>query len=361
MKLLQLLKLSHADFLARRKVITLSVLAASVPFVIFLLINFLAAGVERVMLNETGKASDGAVYLMISSNNPKRELETVFRYRGELISQITSEQAAQYDSLTDFMANLPAVPVNRHLLTKAEEANGLGVEFMPWDSTMGLFKDFHLTNVFLSSIATYYLPFHDLDDLQAQLKKQAHYIVKFPNMQSAYKAYATRCKKVSSCSYQELTDNAFRSYVNFHSNEDFLLLLEVVFMFIAAVIAIGTYVYLLDQSMHTMVIYRALGANTVDLFIIALGFIIEVSLCVIISSLAIALLLALIISGVDAGRITKLFTDFYGYAPDNTILIGFNLQIIWIILVIFLTAPLSLILTLDQFSVKRLSRKLKRD
>lgn len=362
MKIRQLLKLSHADFFARKKTIAFSLLGAGLIFVILLTINFLASGTERIIMHESGKISE-PVYLLLGLNTDsagaaKRALETSLANGGELVAQITPDQFSENNdqSTLEILADLADFDLSKATIAPNQY-------FLDFDNPEEFFRNFHASNLFLNGKVTSYDPITTKaqDNLLQAASTRPIVLVKFPSPASAYKTYQTLSEKRRSFPAIELFNNSYNSYIRFHTSDGLTTILQIAFLIIAGVIAIGTYVYLLDQSMHSMVVYRALGANTFDLIIISLGYIIEVSLALLLYVFLASLLIALIVSGLDASYLTKLLTDFYGFAPSNTLMIGFNMDTLWMILTILLTAPLSVLLTLDQFSIKRLSQKLKQD
>ncbi len=362
MKIRQLLKLSHADFAARKKTIAFSLLGAGLIFVILLTINFLANGAERIIMHESGKISE-PVYLLLGLNTDsagaaKRALATSLANGGELVAQVAPEQFPEDGDLStlEILANLADFDLSKATIKPNQS-------FIEHDGIEELFQDFHVADLFFGGKVANYSPdsLGNYEPLNQAAATRPITLVRFPDPANAYKTYQTLSEERRSFPAIELLNNSYNSYIRFHTSDGLTTLLQVAFLIIAGVIAIGTYVYLLDQSMHSIVVYRALGANTFDLIIISLGYIIEVSLTLLLYVFLASLLIALIVSGLDASYLTKLLTDFYGFTPSNTLMIGFNMDTLWIILTILLTAPLSVLLTLDQFSIKRLSQKLKQD
>ncbi len=330
---------------------------------ILLTLAFLAQGAENLVMREAGKTTDGAVYLAINipAGNTERVMNRVLQNGGELVAQVTAQQTEEFSTPLELFSNLAKVEVNPHLLENASGYKFSYKEFLS-SSDSSFFENFHAANLFFGGVASYYPPYqNDMEALRKQLEETQIYLVKFPDVKTAYDVRQIFSKNKVNFAYEEIFSNALTSYAFYKSSDGLMTFLQIAGIVIATVIAIGTYVYLLDQSMRSAVVYRALGANTFDLFLIALGYIVEVGLTIMLSVLITSLLIALAFSGVEASYLSELFMKFYGYAPTHTILIGFNQSILWMLLTIVLAAPVSLILTLDQFSTKRLSRKLKQE
>ena len=359
MKLFQLIRLGNADFRARRKTVIHTAIAASVPFIVLFTINLTLAGLENILLRESGRVTDNAVILMISGaktsaenmagGGPDNRLTTVVKqHGGEIISELDANYAARYAKPMTYLANLAEVDLSKITL----QPNTHLV-----DTSL---KDFHLVDMALDGIY-YFPPSYNTEELVKVLDKQAMYLVKFPSVTKAYEYAKFIQDNNMRVGLTEPFSNLLNIYSDFRGIDRQLLAIKIVFVIVAIIIVISSYVYLLDQNIHSMIVYRALGANTLDLLVIALTYLLEVGLCIIICSLVVSSLLGIGFSWVSADYLTGIMTKFYSYEPTSVLLLGWSLDMLIVRLTILLAAPVSLLLMLDQFSVQSLMRKLKKE
>lgn len=355
MKLLQLLKLSHAECVARRKTIAFSIVAASVPFVVVLMISLIWRGVGEIFLEYSSRPTDGAVYMVLEAAKDADILKFVGENRGELVGEVTEEMAEKYETPTELLAEMAGISPEKAAMAPGEVL----IEEREWYE-MTQMKPIDLA---LTSIYGYYPPYRDrIETLRAALTVDRVVLVKFPTLEDAYnykKALAEYNVHTShDISSDEAFTNSFDIYRTFMRGSSLPLIIGLV---IAGIIMIGTYVYLLDQELHAMVVYRALGASVKDLLIIAVGYLVEIGIIMAAFVIVASAIGVVIFSGMNAGHLGGLLEEYYKISGPKTMLLGWNWDIAWVALTILVAVPVSLLLTLDQFSVKRLSQKLKRD
>ncbi len=363
MRLCQLLKLSHAEFTARKKTIFLSILAAGIPLILILGISFVNHGIEQLFLPPALAVTDGQIFFAVETNPGSTSLpERVQKFGGEVLEKITPELLDNSDkqNATEVFAAIAGVNPNQLTITPNFS---FYQPVLTFDSSGTEDTGFHFSNFFLNNVSTYFIPYNnDIEALRTRLAERDVYLIRFPTLSQALAYQDNVYAHSSSITMYELFSNALGTYRSFRdSNAKTMLLLRNIALFISIVIVIGTFVYLLDQDLKAMVIYRALGATTADLWLISLGYLLEISLSLIIYALLGGIIFALIISGIDSNYLRSCFSGLYNTAPPHTVLLGWSSTALWVILSVIVAAPISLLLMLDQFSVKRLSQKLKKD
>lgn len=358
MKLFRLIKLGNADFKARRKIVINTTIAASIPFVILFTINLTLNGIENVLLRESGRVTNDEVILTVSGARPRENIgeneenntltSLVKQYGGEIISEIEAEYAARYAKPMTYLANLAQIDLSKITLRPNEGIIDPSLE------------NFHLVDLMLDGIR-YAPPSYNTADLVENLAEQQMFLVKFPSVSKAYEYIKYIQDNYLKIGVNEPFSNLLNIYTNFRSIDRQLVILQVIFVIVAIIIVISSYVYLLDQNMHSMVVYRALGASTWDLLMISLTYLLEVGLCIVICSLVLSSIFALIFSWASASYLTDTLTNFYNYRPTSVLLLGWSLDMLIVRLTILVAAPISLLLMLDQFSTQSLTKKLKRE
>lgn len=184
-------------------------------------------------------------------------------------------------------------------------------------------------------------------------------IAKFSNLDKAYEYYN------NSNNYQvvELFSNQIGVYRYFRDkNRDFVLPISVVLVVVSAFILAFTMAHLIASSTKTFVLYRSIGASRWQLLLIYFVYLLELCVWAAVFAVILALILAGIATGVCWNSLLVQLTAIYPNAPNYwPILVGVNLRCIEVILCMFLAAPVSFLLCLDQFSSKKTAQKLKGD
>ncbi len=184
-------------------------------------------------------------------------------------------------------------------------------------------------------------------------------IAKFSNLDKAYEYYN------NSSNYQvvELFSNQIGVYRYFRDkNRDFVLPISIVLVAVSAFILAFTMAHLIASSTKTFVLYRSIGASRWQLLLIYFVYLLELCAWAAVFAVILALILAGIATGVCWNSLLVQLTAIYPNAPNYwPILVGVNLRCIEVILCMFLAAPVSFLLCLDQFSSKKTAQKLKGD
>ncbi len=121
-----------------------------------------------------------------------------------------------------------------------------------------------------------------------------------------------------------------------------------------------TLAHLISQSTKTFAIYRAVGASKLQILLIFFAYLLELCLYATIFAIILSLVFASIATGLSWDYLSTKLHDAYPASPFfPPVLIGFSWQYLLVILCLFLTSPIAFLLCLDQFSVKKLTLKLK--
>lgn len=295
----ELFRLSHREYTSYRTRSRATVITIGVLFGALLAILFVVQGLENVVLRYAGDATNGEVYLVSSYEGNRDDLmmERLREFGGEVVD-LTDEQKAE-----------------------------IGEEI-----------------------------------------PESVVIAKFTNLKNAYEYYSkadARELHYSADDYQiaELFSNQVSVYRYFRDkNKDFIRPASVVLMAVSAFILAFTMAHLIASSTKTFVLYRSIGASRGQILSIYFMYLLE--LCV--KAAVFAVILALVLAGVGTAvawnYLLEQLTALYPQAPRFLpILVGINWQCLEAMLCMFIAAPISFLLCLDQFSNKKIAQKLKGD
>lgn len=295
----ELFRLSHREYTAYLTRSRATVITIGVLFGVLLAILFVVQGLENVVLRYAGDATDGEVYLASSYEGAKTNLvpERVQKFGGEIVT-LTSEQEAE-----------------------------IGEEI-----------------------------------------PESVIIAKFTNLKNAYEYYSkadARELHYSADDYQiaELFSNQVSVYRYFRDkNEDFIRPASLVLMAVSAFILAFTMAHLIASSTKTFVLYRSIGASRGQILLIYFVYLLELCVRAAVFALVLALLIAGVATAVGWNYLLEQLATLYPQAPQFLlILIGVNWRCLETVVCMFLAAPVSFLLCLDQFSNKKIAQKLKGD
>lgn len=297
MTIKEIFRLSHRELVAYRTRSRATVITIGVLFGFLLAILFIMQGLENVVLRYAGNKTDNVVYLASSYENRNLVLERISEFDGE-ITTLTNEQ-------------------------KAEIGEEIPVSFV---------------------------------------------LAKFDNLENAYRYYSkTDAKELhyNTDNYEilELFSNQVRAYRYFREkNRSFVRPASIVLMIVSAFILAFTMAHLIASSTKTFVLYRSIGASRVQLLIIYFVYLMELCVRAAIFAICLGLVLAAIMTGVGWNYLLERLIEVYPNVPEfPPILLGVNWQCFEVIVCMFLAAPVSFLLCLDQFSNKKIAQKLKGD
>ncbi len=295
----ELFRLSHREYTSYRTRSRATVITIGVLFGALLAILFVVQGLENVVLRYASDATNGEVYLVSSYEGNRDDLmmERLREFGGEVVD-LTDEQKAE-----------------------------IGEEI-----------------------------------------PESVVIAKFTNLKNAYEYYSKADAKelhYNADDYQivELFSNQVNVYRYFRDkNKDFIRPASVVLMAVSAFILAFTMAHLIASSTKTFVLYRSIGASRGQILSIYFMYLLE--LCV--KAAVFAVILALVLAGVGTAvawnYLLEQLTTLYPQAPQFLpILLGVNWRCLETIVCMFLAAPVSFLLCLDQFSNKKIAQKLKGD
>ena len=139
-----------------------------------------------------------------------------------------------------------------------------------------------------------------------------------------------------------------------------LILIEILFIVVAAIIATLTFAHIIDQDAATIALYRSLGASTGNIYLIYFLYLLEMCILAVIACIIIAAILVGILWLANASTLTQRLQEFYmlDTAPKLTFF-GYDNLFLWIIGAIIMIAPITILLTLHNFSSKHIAKKLK--
>lgn len=297
MTIKEIFRLSHRELVAYRTRSRATVITIGVLFGFLLVILFIMQGLENVVLRYAGNKTDNVVYLASSYENRNLVLERISEFDGE-ITTLTNEQ-------------------------KAEIGEEIPDSFV---------------------------------------------LAKFDNLENAYRYYSkTDAKELhyNADDYEivELFSNQVRAYRYFREkNRSFVRPASIVLMIVSAFILAFTMAHLIASSTKTFVLYRSIGASKSQLLIIYFVYLMELCVRAAIFAICLGLVLAAIMTGVGWNYLLERLIEVYPNVPEfPPILLGINWQCFEVIVCMFLAAPVSFLLCLDQFSNKKIAQKLKGD
>lgn len=146
----------------------------------------------------------------------------------------------------------------------------------------------------------------------------------------------------------------------FNLQKTLLIAIEVLLLIVATIIAIITFAHLIDQDAATVALYRAMGANTNNIYLIYFLYLVELCLLAIFTILIISILFIGLLALTSSEALSERLQSFYDltHLPKITL---FRLNsTFWTILAIVISvAPVSLLFTLRRFSANHIAKKLK--
>lgn len=297
MTIKEIFRLSHRELVAYRTRSRATVITIGVLFGFLLAILFIMQGLENVTMRYASNKTNGIIYLVSDYKDRGLILERISNYGGE-ITTLTNEQ-------------------------KAEIGEEIPVSFV---------------------------------------------LAKFDNLENAYRYYSkTDAKELhyNADDYEilELFSNQVRAYRYFREkNRSFVRPASIVLMIVSAFILAFTMAHLIASSTKTFVLYRSIGASRVQLLIIYFVYLMELCVRAAIFAICLGLVLAAIMTGVGWNYLLERLIEVYPNVPEfPPILLGVNWQCFEVIVCMFLAAPVSFLLCLDQFSNKKIAQKLKGD
>ncbi len=161
---------------------------------------------------------------------------------------------------------------------------------------------------------------------------------------------------------QDLLGTTLMVIDSFNTQKVLLITVEILLLIVATIIAVMTFAHLIDQDAATVALYRAMGASTGNIYLIYLLYLIELCLLAIVATIMIAFIFIALLALTSTGALAERLQEFYSldYLPEITLFM-FNGAFWFILFVIMMVAPLSLLFTMRRFSAKHIAKKLKED
>lgn len=139
-----------------------------------------------------------------------------------------------------------------------------------------------------------------------------------------------------------------------------LMVSQIVLAIVAVIVATLTLIHLIDDDVATVALYRSLGATNTDIGIIYLLYLLELCLMTIIASVCVGLVIVLGMTLMSAQVLAKNLQEAYALADSPHIsLMGLSGEIWWLIAMIIMIAPITLVLVRKRFSAKYVAKKIR--
>lgn len=184
------------------------------------------------------------------------------------------------------------------------------------------------------------------------------FLVRFVKTEQAYQFLRNAAEKNRAA--HEVISNHTGIYGRFLQLRSAVRVIKYILLVVAVIITVFTLAHLLSQEVTTVALYRALGATTGEVmavyFLVLLGLVVGA----VIFAVGLGLILAAVVTVMNAGALGALLPRFYQVASMGpVVLIGLNSQILIIMGLMILVAPMSFLLMIDQISGKKLARRMK--
>lgn len=297
MTLREIFRLSHRELVAYRTRSVATVVTVGALFGLLLMILFAVQGLENVVFRYARDATGGEVFLVSDYKDPDLVRERIQEYDGKIV------------------------------MFSMEELEKLGGE-LPETTIVAKFTD---------------------------LKKAYAYYVKGDKMEWGYDSEKYQI--------EEIYSNQMGVYRYFREkNQDLVWPVTAVLVIVSAFILAFTMAHLIASSTKTFVLYRSIGATRGQLLMIYFVYLMELCAASALFAVTVALILAGILTAAFWNYLSTQLHEFYPEAPSFwPILIGVNWRELAVLVSMFMVAPVSFLLCLDQFSSKKIAQKLKGD
>lgn len=297
MTLREIFRLSHRELVAYRTRSVATVVTVGALFGLLLMILFAVQGLENIVFRYARDATGGEVFLVSDYKDPDLVRERIQGYDGKIV------------------------------IFSTEELEKLGGE-LPETTVVAKFTD---------------------------LKKAYAYYAKGDKTEWGYDSEKYQI--------EEIYSNQMGVYRYFREkNQDLVWPVTVVLVIVSAFILAFTMAHLIASSTKTFVLYRSIGATRGQLLMIYFVYLMELCAASALFAVAVALILAGILTAAFWNYLSTQLHEFYPEASSFwPILIGVNWREMAVLVSMFMVAPVSFLLCLDQFSNKKIAQKLKGD
>ncbi len=161
---------------------------------------------------------------------------------------------------------------------------------------------------------------------------------------------------------QDLFGTTLMVVNSFNTQKVLLIAVEILLLIVATIVAVMTFAHLIDQDAATVALYRAMGASTSNIYLIYFLYLLELCLLAVVATIMITFIFIALLALTSTGALAERLQEFYSldYLPEITLFM-FNGAFWFILFVIMMVAPLSLLFTMRRFSAKHIAKKLKED
>ena len=132
-----------------------------------------------------------------------------------------------------------------------------------------------------------------------------------------------------------------------------------ILVIISVVIMVFTFIKLINEESSNIALYRSIGAKPRDVFGIFSTYIIGLCSSALVFSVLAGGISAIFYSTINASKISDILSQTYMTDIQTGILIGFDTSLIFLVVAIYFSGVTCLILTIDQLSLKNISKRLK--
>ena len=251
-----------------------------------------------------------------------------------------------------------------------------------WSNDFSLAKkasDFNILDIVLSNIASnqdingtaYFSDTINPQEYNLNLtldESSSKTIVRFNDARQAYAYYSyinclheetTGCNRGTA---EELFSNQLAIVHAFSVFKRIFNYAAIALMVMGAIIMVFTFIRLIDQDKQNIALYRSLGANGRDIFIIYLSFLLELCVFTTIFAILLGAILSFVLSFINSSPLSAMLTAHYLITPkEPIILFGINQSCLNLIIMILAIAPICSLLSIDHFSNKNLAKKMKQN
>ena len=381
MKIFNLVKLGYKKISENKKRSVLTIVAIGVLSGVMCGAIFLFQGLENRLIKESLNYTSGKVYLLFGGcadieacESPDETMAKANEY-AEKYNGVVEGEIAHYFYQENGLPNaVTTIPDEFEPFLNLSETEMK--KDVPFFSNVD--NDFSLFGLALTSIekrvwslSSSLTPESDGNSVLASIDKEKKFtepILSFNTIDDAMSFYLNEiCIKTNSSScfktrfrFQEFFGNALSVKISFTRMFEVFKKVEIILGIIVLVIMIFTFLRIIQENSKTIALYLALGAKKKDVFLIYLFFLIN--LCVITGLFAILLgaIISISYSALNASKVSGYFSAVYLSEIKVNYVIGYNPEILRLVLILLISAPIASILTIDQLSPKNTAKNIKK-
>lgn len=177
------------------------------------------------------------------------------------------------------------------------------------------------------------------------------------NVCSEIDAIMKRCPRAYVAKVQTVIGDPLSNFATFIKINKTLQTLMIILGIVALMVMIVTFVRLLNYDRKKVALYYALGASHRNVLGIYLAFLFILCCLTILVVTVLTLCFTLLINLINAEALNQIFTLAYGTTKTHIILFGFNNTLWYLVGIIFLSIPISLLISWPLFRKNNLVSK----